>query len=127
MRTLAVVMMSATLAAGCAADGEQAAASGARQCFWASNVSSFAAADDRTVNLRVGTRDYYRLELMGPCPDVDWAQRIALESRGSNSICTGLDATIVAPSSIGPQRCPVRTVRRLSPDEVKALSGKAKP
>lgn len=100
---------------------------GPRQCFWARSVNSFSAVDDDTVNLRVGVKDYYQLELIGPCPDIDWAQRIALQSRGGSSICVGSDAVLIAPGPAGPQRCQVRTVRRLTPQEVEALDPKAKP
>lgn len=98
-----------------------------RSCFWTKSVSSFSAPDDKTVNIRVGVKDYYQLELMGPCPDVDWNTAIALESRGSSYICTGLDATVISHTPIGPQRCPVRSVRKLTPQDVAALPKKAKP
>ena len=99
----------------------------ARQCFWANQVNNFAAADEDTVNVRVGMKDVYQFEMLGRCPDIDWSDRIAIVSRGSNSICTGMDAEIIAPSTIGPQRCPIRTMRKLTPDEIKALPRRARP
>jgi hypothetical protein len=98
-----------------------------RHCFWTRDVSNFSAADDRTVYIRVGVKDIYRLDLFSPCPDVDWTQKLAIESRGGSSICTGLDATLIVPSQIGTQRCMVRTVTRLTPEEVAALPPKSKP
>lgn len=99
-----------------------------RSCFFNRDVSSFSAVDDQTVNIRVGVKDYYRLDLMGRCPDIDWNNSIALISRGGSSICDGMDATIVTRSAIGPQRCPVKTVTKLTPDEVAALkASKKKP
>jgi len=97
------------------------------QCFWTDQVNNFASSDDRIVNLRVGVKDYYQLEMLGRCQDVDWTQSIAIVSRGSSSICTGLDAEIIAPTPIGPQRCAVKTVRKLTPEEVKALPRRARP
>ena len=110
--------------AGSAAD---AAAKPQRSCFYARNVDSFRAPDDKTVYLKVGVRDVYQLDLMGPCPDVDWSERIGLVSRGGDWICTGLDAEIVAPSTIGPHRCPVQILRKLTREEAAALPPKAKP
>ncbi|WP_309646384.1 DUF6491 family protein [Phenylobacterium sp.] len=98
-----------------------------RQCFFADNVSSFSAVDDRTVNLRVGVKDIYRLDLLGPCHDIDWEHEIGIQSRGSSWICSGLDATIITKTAIGPQRCAVRTVTKLSPEDVAALPSKQKP
>jgi hypothetical protein len=98
-----------------------------RQCFWTRNVNSFASNDDRVVNLRVGVKDVYQLQMFGRCNDVDWSNHIALRSRGSSYICTGLDAEIIAPSPIGPQRCAVQSIRKLSEAEVKALPKHARP
>lgn len=103
------------------------AAKSRSQCFWTDQVNNFASSDDRIVNLRVGVKDYYQLEMLGRCQDVDWTQSIAIVSRGSSSICTGLDAEIIAPTPIGPQRCAVKTVRKLTPEEVKALPRRARP
>jgi hypothetical protein len=130
-RLILILTLSAGLVA-CAgppgpAPAAAAGAEGGRQCFWAHSVNSFSAVDDDTVNLRVGVRDYYQLELIGPCPEIDWAQKIAIQSRGGSSICAGLDAVLIAPSAIGPQRCHVRTVRRLTPLEVGAMDPKARP
>jgi len=97
------------------------------QCFWTRNANGFAAQDEHTVNIRVNARDVYQFEMLGTCPDIDWNQRIALISRGSSNICSGMDAEIVTHSPIGPQRCPVRSVRKLTPEEVAALPRKARP
>jgi hypothetical protein len=104
-------------------------AKAARQCFYSRNVDSFAAPDENTVNIRVGVKDYYQLQMFAPCHDVDWNQHIALISRGGSWICTGngLDAEIVTHSPIGPQKCQVRAIRKLTPAEVAALPKGAKP
>ena len=106
---------------------EAAAAKPKKQCFWTNQVNSFASSDDRIVNIRVGVKDIYQFEMFGRCNEVDWANKIALVSRGGSSICTGMDADIVTPTSIGPQRCPVKAVRKLTPAEVAALPKGARP
>lgn len=98
-----------------------------RDCFWSQNVSGYTAVDDDTVNLRVGVNEIWQLDLFGPCPDIEWSEQIGIQSRGAATICSGLDATIIAPSTIGPRRCPVRTVRKLTPDEVAALAPGTRP
>ena len=99
----------------------------AQACFYARNVSSWAATDRHTINMRVNVHDYYQLKLLGDCADIDFSQRIGLESRGSDWICSGLDVTVIAPSPIGPQRCAATGLRKLSPEEVAALPPKQKP
>jgi hypothetical protein len=108
-------------------EGAEAKAKPARQCFWTRNANGFAAQDERTLNVRVGVRDVYQFEMFGPCHDIDWAQRIALRSRGGSTICTGMDAEVIAPSVLGPQKCFVRSVRKLTSAEVAALPKGAKP
>jgi hypothetical protein len=101
-----------------------------RACFYARNVDGFNAPNDRTVYLRVGTRDVYEARLFAPCTDIDWNQRIALRTRGSDWVCEGsgaLNAEIFSHSPIGPQRCPVTSIRKLSPAEVAAMPKKYRP
>mgnify|MGYP001553968084 FL=1 len=95
--------------------------------FFTRNADGFAAPDEKTLYVRVGVRDVYQFEMFGTCQDLDWNQRIALVSRSGSSICSGMDADVVTHSPIGPQRCPVRSVRKLTPDEVKALPPKSRP
>lgn len=121
-----------TFAAGAAnAATDKAAADKANdQCFWARNVTSFAAPDDHTVYVKVNQHDVWRMDLMIACPDVDWNQRVALQSShgAGGSICSPLDAEIISHAAgIGHQRCPVKAIRKLNADEIAALPKKAKP
>ena len=128
---LALIVAAASLIATGTANAkspiEPAATKPARQCFWTHQVTNFASSDSRIVNLRVGVKDIYQLEMFGRCNDVDWTQKIAVVSRGGSNICSGLDAEIIAPSALGPQRCPVRTVRKLTVEEANALPKRARP
>ncbi len=108
-------------------DASVVAAKSARSCFFANSANSFNAVDDQTVYVRVGVKDVYRLDLFSRCPDIDWNHAIALVSRGGSSICSGLDATVITKGPFGPQRCEVRTVTKLTPEEAAALNPKAKP
>ena len=55
---------------------------------------------------------------------LDTTLRIAVVSRGSSWVCQGMDATVIAPGPIGPERYPVTAVRKLTPEE---LAPKKKP
>jgi hypothetical protein len=114
-------------AAVAAAADKPAKAPTHNDCFWTRNVDSFAAPDDHTLNVRVGMRDVYQFEMFGPCQDIDWNQRIALISRTGSNICSGMDAEVVTHSPIGPQRCAVRSMRKLTPEEIAALPRRARP
>ena len=98
-----------------------------QECFLTKYVEGFAAPDDKNLYIRVLGRDVYHFEMFGPCMDIDWNQRIALVSRASDWICDGMDAEVISHSPIGPQHCFVRSIKKLTPDEVKALPRRAKP
>ncbi len=104
-------------------------ASPAHACFPRSMISGFNAPDEHTLYLRVSVRDIYRIETMGPCPDMDWSMRLGIEDRGGGGwICTGdLADVIVADSGLGHLRCPVRIGPKLTPEEVAALPKKSRP
>jgi hypothetical protein len=99
------------------------------QCFYTRNADSFAAPNDKTLYVRVGVRDIYRFDMFGPCQDIDWNQRLALVARGgSDWICDAMDAEVISRAQgLGRQRCLVRHMRKLTPQEVAALPKDARP
>lgn len=103
---------------------------GARQdaCFFQRDVQGFSAAGSQTVYLRVGVNDYYRLDLDGPCDNLDFALGLGLRNRsGGPTICSPLDAEVIVRLSGAPtDYCPVKAIRKLTPAEAAAL-GKSKP
>ena len=99
-------------------------AQGPAQCFWASQVSGFSDAGPERALVRIGTQEMWELTLSPGCPDVNWAMRIGIVSRGGGRICTDRPAELVVPSATGSgQRCLVRSVRRLTPGEAAAARG----
>lgn len=99
-------------------------------CFYGHNADGFSAKGDRTVYVRAGIKDIYELTLFAPCLDIDWAQHIALKSRGGDDfICEGtnVDYEIISPSVTGRQRCEVSSVHKLTDAEVAAMPKKDRP
>ena len=94
----------ALLLAACAGDGAPSASNAGQpasateptrsRCFRPSQVNGWRAGDRDVVYVRTDVRRVFRMQLMGPCPDVNWAQGIGIEARGSSWICSGIDATI---------------------------------
>jgi hypothetical protein len=103
----------------------------ARECFFASELSNWTATGGDVVHLRVGVRDVYELKLVSSCPDLPYAEHIGVETRGGSShICTGLDLNLIVPRSAThsiPMRCMGVNLRKLTPDEAKALPAKLRP
>jgi hypothetical protein len=101
-----------------------------RACFHTSTINGWTAVGDRAVNVRVGVRDVWRLDLFAPCTDVDWNQTIALRQRGSSWICEGhgaIGVDVITHGPIGRTTCPVTAIRRLTPAEIAALPRKERP
>lgn len=105
----------------------QATRGAGQQCFLPSQVNGFNAVNSDTVQVTVSVNTIYELGIVGTCPDIDWTQRIGIRSTGGGSwVCRGQDAELIVPSPMGVQRCPVTSVRRLSPAEVQAARAKRK-
>jgi len=98
-----------------------------KSCFFNRDIRGFAAPDDKTLYLRVRAKDVYRLDMKGRCPELDWEHKIAIDSRGSSSICSAIDATVLVKNPIGVSRCSVETLTRLTPEEIAALPKKSRP
>jgi hypothetical protein len=127
--TLALAAMAAMAIAGqAAAQATAQPAAQTRDCFYVGTIRGFSAVDDETVNLRVGGRnDIVQIKLFAPSNDLRWTNGVALVSRGGSFICSKLDAELIVPGPTGPQRYPVSSVHRLTPQEVAALPNKQRP
>lgn len=121
---LALAGAAVVLGAGCAApvQEERLRADGSRrQCFHADLVNGFKAIDKRTVDLTLGAREQYRVALVGTCPEVDDALRLAVRTRsGSGFICEDADVELIVPTQIGPRYCPATSIRKRSTTELDA-------
>lgn len=121
------IILTGVLAAGALVTLGGAGPAPQRACFWNSQANGFSAPDDHTVFVRVGVKDVWRLDLMGPCPDVQWNNGIGLESRPGSSICSAMEATVLTHGPTGPQRCPVSQLTKLTPAEIAALPKRSRP
>ena len=131
MRVIAIsaaVLLGAAMASSAVTPPAKAAA--ARQCFRSRDITSWRAVGDSQVNLQVNYRDVYRLDLNGRCTQLDSAfETLAVKSVGaSDEVCSGLQLDVIVPDQ-GRLNfpCPVQTMTKLTPDEVKALPKRERP
>jgi hypothetical protein len=128
---IAAAALAVSAGATAAPDGHSADAKGAkaqRSCFDPQFVDGFAAPDDKNLYIRVGVRDVYHFEMFAPCLDMDWNWRLGIVARPGPFICDGMDAEVISHATgLGRQRCLVRNMKKLSPEEVAALPKRAKP
>jgi hypothetical protein len=122
LQSVAVIALSAglLLEAGCAPSYRENVA-GRGNCFYASEVNNFSSVNRDTVNFRVGVSDIYTAHMLGNCGDVAWTDTVAFESGPSSLVCDGVGATLIVPTLTGPRRCPISSIRKLTPQEVQVL------
>lgn len=97
-------------------------------CFLRHDVYGFSAPNDHTVYLSVRNRDVFRLDLMNECQGLTFRQSFGLEDRPASPwVCDPLEATVVYRETGILQRCPVKAIHKLTPDEIKALPKRDRP
>ena len=95
----------------------------AKQCF---NGQMIAAANRAGANtLYVQSADggaIYQMRLAGDCSGLNAAQKISLRSDGSDVVCPGDRAELMARTAAGSQLCRVADVRRVTASEGASLA-----
>lgn len=95
-----------------------AAANSGRQCFLARQVNGYTSVSDQVVDVQVGANRYFRLSLDGSCPQSSFSRRMALRTTGGGDwICQGLDAEIIVPDPMAPERCLVSGIQPITKDD----------
>lgn len=121
MRWIAVLAVTAICAA-CAVEGRpqsDAVSRAGRDCFNVSMVTGYESLDTDTIRLDAGPGAKYEVELSGgQCRDLDWTQRLAIESTPSSWICVGSqpgqgDIRFRDPTTRRAVSCYIQSVRRV--------------
>lgn len=120
--SIALVILTAAAAAGCANDPGAPGTASARssgQCFLASAVNSFNANPDGTVDIQAGANQYFRLTTDGTCPGIDWKTRVGIQTTsGGDFVCNGYDARFVVPDpGMGTERCNITAIAPLTKEQ----------
>ncbi len=104
------------------------------RCFMMHDFDGWKAADAKTIYIKVGTHDYYRLDLAAPCSTLlTPGSHLVTKVRGGDQVCSGIDWDLSVSDSTGigspgmHQACIVKTQTPLSPADVAAIPAKFKP
>ena len=94
-----------------------------RACFTTREIQGYSNAPESSsraerIYLDTGMNERFLLETTGPCPELDFGLRLALDVRGTGSVCTGDWENLLVPSSFRGEveRCPVRVLGRVIED-----------
>ncbi|MET3665222.1 DUF6491 family protein [Caulobacter sp. 1776] len=93
------------------------------RCFDGRYVAAANRSGDRTLYVQNAKGGIYRLQMANDCDGLNAAQKISVRTNdGSNLVCAGDAAEMIAKTAAGARRCPISDVQRLSPRDVSALS-----
>lgn len=99
-------------------------------CFLSRDWDGWKSPDPTTIYLRVGVRQIYQITLASPSNQLQWADmHLVNRVRGSSWICNPLDLDLDVADNHGAFREPlfVKSLRRLSPEEIAAIPKKDLP
>jgi hypothetical protein len=124
-----LMVLAAAASMTLAADGASQGAKSPDACFSAANFRAWKAADGSTIFVRASRRRYYRLDLMGICPQLTMpGARLITTFTGSRRVCSALDWNLrVAGPATPATVCRVRSMTPLSPAQVAAIPADDRP
>jgi len=133
LRTLALAAAFGLAAVGATAQSAAAAAAPKSDpaCFATTQWQGWRAPNPSVIYLRINVSDVYRLDLSAPAQALEYPEvHLFSEVRGSDWICSPLDLQLwVVENGRGGFREPVfvKSITRLTPDEVRAIPPKYRP
>ncbi len=93
MRALALSLALAALAP--IAASAQTSSAPARQCFFSRDWRGWKAVDDKSMYIRIGLHDLYRVEFKNGCPGLTSPNaHLITQSRTGDNVCSALDLDI---------------------------------
>jgi hypothetical protein len=127
MRPRAFLSAAWTAALACTAAAAMAQPSGGPQhsrhrdsCISPAFIDGISATDTRTAYLSVGPSDMYRLDMMGPCMNLDWPmtpKRLVDKMGAGGDMCDASDMVLIVGRD---QRCYVSGLHKMTPAEIQA-------
>ncbi|MFN3233199.1 MAG: DUF6491 family protein [Alphaproteobacteria bacterium] len=97
-----------------------ATATEGKECFWLREVSGFNRAGRNQIFVHTGPNERFLFETLGPCPNLNFSETLAFEQRGPGQICRGLDVNLIVGGNVGPGRCPVKMIKKMTKEEAAA-------
>lgn len=95
-------------------------------CISPAFIDGISATDTRTAYLSVGPSDMYRLDMMGPCMNLDWPmtpKRLVDKMGAGGDICDATDMVLIVGRG---ERCYVSGMHKMSRAEIQAWRSRGK-
>jgi hypothetical protein len=94
----------------------------AKRCFDGRFIAGVNRSGDKTVFVQGTNGGIYRLQMAEGCDALNAAQKLSVRTSGSDLVCTGDSAEVIAQTSAGARHCAITDVQRLTSKEVSSLS-----
>ena len=132
LRRLAMTVSLVLMAGGSALPLHAQPKPDTQACFRAEDWTDWKASpDSRSIYLRVNLDKVFRLELTDACPELQEPNaRLITDIRGTNYICSPLDLDLRVADPTLPRvavPCIVKSISKLTPDQVAALPKGSRP
>lgn len=98
----------------------------AKQCFNGKGIAGVNRSGARTLYLQSNQGGIYQMRLTGDCDGLNNAEKLTVRANGSDVICPGDNAELIARISTTAKHCRVADVRRLTAKEVSVLASAAR-
>jgi Family of unknown function (DUF6491) len=88
----------------------------ARSCLQVGQIFRWNAVNDKTLIVADNWENKYKLSLMVPCPNLDFAEHVGFEPFGGTSLsCLSKGDDVVVSDRIFPKRCPISEIVPYTP------------
>jgi hypothetical protein len=129
---VASLALTASALAQPAPSAKQSKAVPENQCFPITSFENWRAPDNKTMYLRVNLNEYFRIDMEGECPELNYPDaHLITVWRGSSEVCGPLDWDLKVADGTGPGSfavpCIVKGQTRLTAAEAAAIPKKFKP
>ena len=98
----------------------------AKQCFNGKGIAGVNRSGAQTLYLQSNQGGIYQMRLTGECDGLNNAEKLRVRANGSDVICPGDNAELIARISTTAKHCRVADVRRLTAKEVSVLASAAR-
>jgi Family of unknown function (DUF6491) len=127
----ATVLACIALLVGMAEAPAQTAPQPQQSCFLITEMRGWKALDNKTIFIRVGLNQIYRLDLSAACPMLTMPDaHLITKTRGPDTVCSAIDWDLSVsepPPAAMPEPCIVKQMTQLTPEQAAAIPPKYRP
>ncbi|MGZ3272623.1 MAG: DUF6491 family protein [Caulobacteraceae bacterium] len=128
MRAHLLLAAVAALGLASAAHADAPAAKPKSSCFFTRNWDGWRSPDEKTIYLRVGLRDIYKVDLASGSSLLTWPDsHLINEVRGTDSVCSPIDLDLKVANDHFVEPLFIKAITKLTPEEVAAIPKKFLP